>query len=309
MFKKIIICLGIPLLLIIGSCDTSNQKTIKTVNVNFSNDQTPGDQLSGTDTIPTINVAVSAIISPRETFKYYKELFDFISRKTGYKIVFKQRKTYQEVNLMLRESQVDVAFVCSGAYVKEKDVSDIELLVVPVCNGQPYYNAYVIVNKDLNITTFPQLRGHSFAYTDPLSNTGKFYIDKRLSQLNEISSSFFSKTVFTHAHDISMQLVSNKIIDGASVDGLIFEYLAQKYPQRVENLRVIEKSESFGIPPVVVPKNIDPILRKRLKDIFLNMHEIPEGKKILQKIMIDRFIEGNDDSYNSIRRMLAEYER
>ena len=45
-----------------------------------------------------LKVAVAAIISPRETFVYYRQLLDYIGQKMGREIQFIQRKTYGEIN-------------------------------------------------------------------------------------------------------------------------------------------------------------------------------------------------------------------
>jgi len=91
----------------------------------------------------------------------------------------------------LRNKQVEFAFVCSGAYVVEKDFSDVKILAVPVCNGKTTYQAYIIVNKKSKIKTFEDLRDKSFAYTDNLSNTGRFYPLRRLKELNTTDELFF----------------------------------------------------------------------------------------------------------------------
>ena len=93
--------------------------------------------------------------------------------------------------------------------------------------GKPVYQAYIIANKDSSIEIFEDFNGKSFAFTDPLSNTGRLYAIKRLKEINKTEKDFFSKTNYTHAHDISMQLVSKNIIDGATIDGLIFDYFAK----------------------------------------------------------------------------------
>jgi phosphonate transport system substrate-binding protein len=251
----------------------------------------------------TVPVAVSAMISPRENFKYYQDLISYISKKTNISFKIVQRKTYEEVNKLLRSNEVSLAFICSGAYVAEKKKSDIEILAVPVCNNKTLYYAYIITNKNSGLNTFEDLKNKSFAFTDPLSNTGKLYVIKRLKDINSTEKEFFSKTVYTHAHDISMQLVSKNIIDGASVDGLIFEYYSKFNPERVSNLKIIEKSEGFGIPPIVVPKNLNPSIKNKIKSVFLSLHKDPEGKKILDKLLIDKFIAGKDSNYNSIRKI------
>lgn len=289
---------------LVAGCSNFEDKTDKKVVVDFSvNDSLNKNENIYKDSSKNLTVAVSAIISPRETFIYYEELLDYISKKVKHPIEIKQRKTYGEVNQMLLNNETDLAFICSGAYIRIKENSQVEILAVPVCNGKPYYQAYIITNNKTGIEKFEELNGKSFAFTDPLSNTGKLYPLKRLHDLNVTSGSFFSSTMYTHAHDISIQLVSKMVVDAASVDGLIYEYLASFYPERIKNIKIIEKSAYFGIPPVVVPTSVSSELKKKLKTIFLSIHNDSIGRNILDKLLIERFVEGNDRDYNSIRDM------
>ena len=266
--------------------------------------------LRSSDTLPSTTdsigkqkliVAVSAMISPKETFKYYEDLFNYISNKIDYEVEFKQRRTYQEVNALLAHNEVDLAFICSGAYVIEKENSNIEILAVPVCDGKPLYQAYIIVSDDSGIEKYDDLQGRSFAFTDPLSNTGKLYAEKRCKELGFRSQDFFSDILYSNAHDISMQLVAKNVVDGATIDGLIYDFIQGSYPSKVENLKVIEKSEFYGIQPVVVPAGIEPGFKAELLAIFLSLHNDSLGKQILDNLFIDQFIEGDDQDYNSIR--------
>jgi phosphonate transport system substrate-binding protein len=252
-----------------------------------------------------LRVAVAARISPEENFFYYNKIFDYLSHKTGRKIIFKQRKSYQEVNQLLRLQELDFAFICSGAYVDAKEDFNAEILVVPQIKGKSSYHAYIIVRNDSGLARFEDLKGHDFAYTDPLSNTGCLYPRYLVKKMNLPEEMFFSRMIYTYAHDYSIQAVENKIVDAASVDSLIFDYLKVSSPQKVANLSVIKKSVPFGIPPAVVHRKIDPDLKRKLQSVFLNMGTDPQGKELLSHLDIDKFVMGQDSEYDSIRKMKA----
>lgn len=271
------------------------------------------------DTVPNINsvvhpvedykplkVAVSAILSPRETYESYEEIFSFITAATGRPVEFFQRKTYQEINRMLENRQLDFAFICSGAYIELDTTKGVELMVVPVSGGRKTYKSYIVVHQSFKADKLEDLRNSSFAFTDPLSNSGYLYIKYRLNGINETPDSFFGSTVFTYGHDISLQMVSRGIVESASVSNLVYEYLKAKSPERVRNVKVIEESPDFGIPPVVVSRRLNPEDRDRIKHLFLEMHNDPTGKAILEKLLIDRFVPGMDSDYESIREMRPE---
>jgi len=82
-----------------------------------------------------------------------------------------------------------------------------------------------------------------FAFTDPDSNTGRLVPTFWLSQIGERPESFFSKTIYTYSHDNSILAVNRALVDGAAVDGLIWEYYHRKNPVFTSKTRVIRKSE------------------------------------------------------------------
>jgi len=229
--KEITNCILLMIfLLAVFSCNNSEYE-IKTVD--FAN--TINQTIQENDTNQDIEVVIGAMISPKETFSNYKELFEYITSKLDKKLTIVQRKSYSESNELLTTNQVKVGFICSGAYLKIRDKCD--LLVVPVFNKLPYYQAYIIVNKSSSIKNIYDLKGKSFAFTDPLSNTGKFYPEKRINELfNTDSHNFFSKTTYSNSHDASIQLVEKGLVDGASIDGLIYEYMLKKTPEKVQNI-------------------------------------------------------------------------
>jgi phosphonate transport system substrate-binding protein len=97
--------------------------------------------------------------------------------------------------------------------------------------------------------------------------------------------------------------VAKKLVDGASIDSLIYDYAAKKNPVYTSETKILRKSPPYGIPPVVVRKDMDPALRSKIKDAFLNMHLDPAGKAILDGIMVDKFIVPQDKDYNTVREM------
>jgi phosphate/phosphite/phosphonate ABC transporter binding protein len=250
-----------------------------------------------------LKVAVSAMISPKETFGFYKELLAYLSQKISLPIQLVQRETYEEVNSLLKENELHAAFVCTGAYVQGHDDFGMELLVVPVAYGKPVYYSYIIVPKDSPAQSLSDLRGKTFAFTDPMSNTGKLSPSYMLAMKGEEAELFFSRVTFTYSHDKSIEAVAKKLVDGAAVDSLIWDYMDGTGSLDTSETRIVSKSAPYGIPPVVVPRELDNHLKEELRTIFLNMHEDAEGRDILKRIMIDRFIEVSDASYDTVRTM------
>lgn len=277
-----------------------NQLDGNRTTIDFGNNE-QNKHLNDTTSSFKLPIAISSMVSPKETYTYYNDLGQFIAAKMGQKALLIQKKTYKEVNNLLSDSEVEFAFICSGAYAV--DAEKMKILAVPVVNGEVFYKAYIVTHNNSGINGFNDFSGHSFVYTDPISNTGRFYPLNRVLELTGDSNSFFSKVVYTYAHDIALQMVNRGLIDGASVNSLIFDYIKRHYPDKVQNIKIVEESELFGIPPVVVPQSISAEKYKQLQNIFLNLHKDSLGKIILEQIRIEKFIIGNDSLYDNVRNL------
>ena len=252
---------------------------------------------------PRLKVAVAAMISPKDTFVYYRQLLDYIGHNLGVDVHFIQRKTYGEINKLLGKGQIDIAFICSGPYVVGKEKYGFELLATPEVQKSHFYQSYLLVNKDSHFQNMKDLKGRVFAFTDPDSNTGKLVPTYWLSQMGERPETFFNKTIYTYSHDNSILAVAKSLVDGAAIDGLIWEYYNRKNPIFTSKTRIIRKSDKYGIPPIVASRFLPADLKNRIRQVLLAMHHDARGQKILHELMIDRFTPTRDEWYDSIRAL------
>ncbi len=289
----------IPVVMFLGQ--TEHLEPTKRISLQPS----PTDAVSFPPQTDRLKIAVGAIISPAQSLAFYEDIFDYIGEKLGRGVDMIQRKTYTEVNFLMKEGRIDAAFVCSRPYVEGHREFDMELLCVPVCLGKTEYYSYFIVHKDSSIQKLEDLRGKVFAFTDPLSNTGMLIPTYVLAKMRETPETFFRRYIFTYSHDNSIHSVAEKFVDGAAVDSLIWEYENVREPELTSQTRIIYKSAPCGIPPVVVSPSIDQELKAKLRSAFLNMHNDPRGREILKRVLIDRFTEIEDGAYDSIRQMEA----
>lgn len=250
-----------------------------------------------------LNVCVGSIITPKEGYVYYKELLDYVSDKLELKLKFIEKKTYLEVNEGLRKEEIDVAFVCGGPYIAGHDEFGLELLAAPVVNGKSEYYSYIIVGKNSGIERFSELRGKTFAFADPMSNTGKLVPTYMLYKLKETPDEYFKQYIYTYSHDKSIKAVAHGIVDGAGVDSLIWRFMDKNGKGDTKKTRIIKVSAPYGIPPVVVRPGLDAGLKKRLQRVFLKMDGDVSGRSILEGMCIEKFTKVDDSHYNSIREL------
>ena len=256
-----------------------------------------------------LQVAVAAMISPKETFNAYRDLLEFIGTGSGFRLHLVQRKTYDEVNDLFQKGQIDLAFICTGPYATGRDRFGFEALAVPQVRGAPFYQSYLIVRAESGAQKLEDLRGGVFAFTDPDSNTGALVPRYWLSLIGESPESFFLKTTFTYSHDNSIMAVARGMADGAAVDGHQWEYFQRFDPTHTSRTRVIRKSEPFGSPPVVASARLPREVKTQIQNLLLSMHQRPEGKRILDQLLIDRFLPPREEWYAPVRAMIADIGR
>ena len=260
----------------------------------------PGDRLTHSS---NFQVAVGSMISAQETVVHYHQLLDYIAGKLGRNIDLVQRKTYTEINELIGLGQIDLAFICSGPYAIGKKKYGFEAMAMPQVRGSYLYHSYLIVNKDSPYQNLANLKGKIFAFTDPESNTGKLVPTYWLTKYGEAPETFFKKTIYTYSHDNSIMAVAQSLVDGAAVHGQIWEYYNHRNPMFTTRTRVIKKSMPFGNPPVVASSSLPEPVKENIRQLLFNMHRDPEGKKILDELMIDRFIAPKKNCYDPILEM------
>jgi phosphonate transport system substrate-binding protein len=252
---------------------------------------------------PSLRVAVGAMISPKETSIYYRQLIEYIGVKMGRPIDLVQRKTYGEINQLLGRGEIDLAFICSGPYAGGKEQHGFEVLAAPQVQGSHFYRSYLIVNRNQPYRQLEDLRGRVFAFTDPESNTGRLAPTYWLKQIGEDPERFFAKVIYTYSHDNSILAVGRGLVDGAAVDGLVWEYFGKTNPELTRPTRIIRQSEPYAMPPVVASGSFPEEKRRQARDLLLSMHLDAEGRRILDRLMIDRFVVPPADWFESVKQI------
>ncbi len=256
----------------------------------------------------SIRIAVGSMLTPSSNVKAYQALATVVGEQLDRPTELVQRPSYGAVNELLLTGEIDAAFICSGAYVDIRHSGDVELLVVPVVKGATTYSSLIVVPESSSASSFDDLRGKSFAFVDPLSNTGYFYPSWRVRQEGTETSDYFDRTTFSQSHERSVWMVARGIVDAAAVDNLVFDAMLREDSELENVIRVIETSQPFGIPPVVAAKRADSKLTEEIREILLKLHEHQAGRDALTSLGFDRFTKGNVDDYDGVDVIRAPFD-
>lgn len=260
------------------------------------------------DVLP-LRVAVASVVSPKGTVESYEPLLHFLEQQFHRPVELIQRRTYLETNELIAQGKVDLAFVCTSAYVVGHDEFEMELLAAPQVGGETVYYSFLIVPADSPAQSMADLEDKIFAFTDPISLSGRMYPTYLVQQLGFNPESFFAQTFFTYNHDEAIRAIANGLADGAAVDSLVYQFAITRDPGLAKKVRVIHRSPPFGIPPVVVSPKLDPDLKLELQKVLLSMEDTSEGQEVLESIGVEKFTTIDDHAYDDIRRLLSDVEK
>jgi phosphonate transport system substrate-binding protein len=215
-------------------------------------------------------------------------LQSYLQRTTGYSVSLVSRRTYQEITALLTSGQLDAAWICGFPFVAHR--AELQLVAVPLWNQKPLYRSYLIVDRDRPANDIDDLKGDIHAFSDPDSNSGFLVTRTALAERGLRPESFFSKTFFTYGHRNVIRAVGSGLAGSGSVDGYVYDVVAELEPALTSKTRVARASELLGFPPIAAPRiPIDDRRLAALTKALLGMGEDEEGRKVLHLLRLDGF--------------------
>ena len=141
-------------------------------------------------------------------FWFYRFIGRYLAKRLRYPTELFVGSDYAQL-----QGRVDLAFVCGLPYVEHtrRALPSLEPLVAPVLQGEryggkPIYFSDVIVRRDSPLSSFADLRGRSWAYNEPLSQSGygitRFDLVRRAE-----TNGYFSRVVEAGYHERSIRMV------------------------------------------------------------------------------------------------------
>lgn len=225
----------------------------------------------------------------------------YLDGVVGGDVEFAQRSNYAQIVDGLRGGVVDFAWICGYPYVQHAD--EFRLVAVPVWRGRPLYQSYLIGAAESKASGLEDLRGKVFAFSDPLSNSGYLYVRYTLARAGLQPSDFFRRTFFTYSHRHVVTAVAEGLADAGSVDGYVWETLAEVLPGLTRRTRVIARSGDFGFPPIVAAPHVGPAAFAAVRGALLQMDKDAAGKQVLAELRLDGFAPGSPALFESIAAM------
>lgn len=229
----------------------------------------------------------------------YEPLAGYVSKKIGVKIKLKVLSRYGNIVDNFVSEGMDGAFFGSFTYVLAHAKMGVEVLARPENNeGISVYHGLLLVRKDSLIRTAEDMKGKRFAFVEKATTAGYLF---PLAYFKEHGirdyRAYFKEVYYAGTHENVIDDVLNKKTDIGAAKNTVFDRLIEE-DRRIKNeLLVLDKSPDVPENGLAVRKDLDGSLKKKLKEVLLDMHNDPEGKKVLSRFGARRFIATTDGDY------------
>jgi phosphonate transport system substrate-binding protein len=238
-------------------------------------------------------------------------LYEFITRHAGRRLGLPTELAVGSSYAVLRTEAVDVAFVCGLPYVELSHGGDgpFEPLAAPVLRGERFggraiYFSDVIVHDASRSQSFADLRGCTWAYNEPHSQSGYGITRHHLICRGE-TNGYFGRVVQAGWHEEALRMVARGAVNAAAVDCHVLAVALRAHPELAAQVRIIDSLGPSTIQPVVAARRLPHRLRTGLRAFLLSLADDPVARPHLDRALVQGFAAVNDASYADIRGMLA----
>lgn len=257
------------------------------------------------ETVPPIRIGLTSVVV-RENLDFFSDWAAYLAARLERPVTFIQRRSYSEIMDLLKSGDVHFAWICGYPYARRRDPEFLELLAVPLWQGAPLYQSYIIASVGAaGIQTLADLHSGVFAYSDPDSNSGYLVPRDMLTREGMSPESLFRVSFFTWDHGETVQAVADGVADAGAVDSYVWEYVEATQPSLAGRTRVLARSDRFGFPPLVARRGIGNDLTRRMRGALLGMADDTAGRLLLDRLALDGFSVQPDSLYDSIRELAA----
>jgi len=200
---------------------------------------------------------------------------------------------------------LDAAWICGFPYVVYRHA--LELVATPLWRGRPEYQAYLIGRSDRRFKDFQTLKGDVHAFSDPDSNSGYLVTMAALAEAGLEPGGHFRRSFFTYGHRNVIRSVSLGLAQSGSVDGYVYEVVAEAEPELAKGLAVYRRSEWLGFPPIAAPARESVAGRtEQIRRALLAMGDSADGRAVLAMLRLDGFATAPASLFDGIARKVAK---
>jgi phosphonate transport system substrate-binding protein len=250
-------------------------------------------------------------VEPYDTAPKLAPIYEHIGKLIGDKVgcevkVFVTTNYNAEIEAM-RSGKLELGEFGPLGYVLAHQVAKAEAVATfGDKDGKPSsYWASIVSWSGSDVKTLQDLKGKSFAYSDPASTSGHLFPAYALRK-NGIDPDNDVKALYAGSHTASFEAIHNHKVDAGELNSQQIEAATQRGAYKAGDMVFLWKSDPIPIDPIAVRGDLDPAFKKRLVDVVANL-DLAGLSDADRKIIGDsagKLVPQVDSAYDNIRDLV-----
>ena len=256
----------------------------------------------------TVRFGVEPYDTAARLVPIYQKVGEMIGEKLGCKVeVFVSTSYNAEIEAM-RNGKLEIGEFGPLGYVLAHQVAKAEAVAAfGTADGKPNtYWASLVTYPGSGIKTVADIKGHSFAFSDPASTSGHLFPAYGLRKAG-IDPDKDIKPIYAGSHTSSFEALYNHKVDAGELNSEQVESATQRGHYKDGDLAFLWKSDPIPTDPFAVRGDLPDAFKKRVTEVLqnLDLSTLPEAdRKIMVGAGISRLVPQSDGAYDGIRDLV-----
>ncbi len=192
---------------------------------------------------PVLKVGVLPDESEAVLVKRYTPLFEHISQQLGIKYQFIFSNSYSEHLKMFEKGEIHLAYFGGLTFLQAHH--SVKAVPIVMRDIDLNFASYFIVNKKSGASTLQDLRGKSFSFGSRLSTSGHLMPRYFMKEKGINPELFFSRIIYTGAHDKTVKEVESGSVDAGVVNAKIVDKMLIQKKLDKEKITIIWQTPPY----------------------------------------------------------------
>jgi phosphonate transport system substrate-binding protein len=237
----------------------------------------------------------------------YENIGQLIAQKLGCEVKIYVTTNYNAEIEAMRSGKLEAGEFGPLGYVLAHQVAKAEAVATfGNAENQPdTYWASLVTWPGSGIKTAAEIRGHSFAFSDPASTSGHLFPAYGLRKAG-IDPDKDIRAIYAGSHTSSFEALYNHKVDAGELNSSQLESATQRGQYKDGQFVFLWKSDPIPIDPLVVRGDLPPEFKQRLIAVLqnLDLSQLPAADRKIIGVKGMRTVPQTDASYNGIRALV-----
>jgi phosphonate transport system substrate-binding protein len=238
----------------------------------------------------------------------YEKIGKLIADKIGCKVEIYVATGYNAEIEAMRNGKLEVGEFGPLGYVLAHQVAKAEAVAAfGSADGKPVtYWASVVTYPASGLKTVADLRGHSFAFSDPASTSGHLFPAYGLRKAG-IDPDKDVKAIYAGSHTASFEALYNHKVDGAELNSEQLESATQRGHYKDGDVVFLWKSDPIPTDPVAIRSDLPEPFKMKLTEALAHLDLMSldaSERKIMVGAGITQLVPQTDRAYDGIRDLV-----